>query len=154
ASRLWAVLIGIDKYSSSDCSILRGCINDVKKMAEFLINDLGMSEGRIHCLLNVTSPTRENIVDKLFNLSTNPEIQHGDSIIIYFSGHGSAYICSDYYEARTISAEGSIEALCPMDRTASDADISIPDISDREINTILTEISLTKGPHITVILDC
>ncbi len=31
---------------------------------------------------------------------------------------------------------------------------AIPDISDRELYTILAEISRTKGHHITVILDC
>ncbi len=42
-----------------------------------------------------------------------------------------------------------------MDRTSSSGtDDSIPDISDREINTILTEISRTKGSHITFNLDC
>ncbi len=41
-----------------------------------------------------------------------------------------------------------------MDRTATGTDSSVPDISDREINTILTEISRTKGSHITFILDC
>ncbi len=42
-----------------------------------------------------------------------------------------------------------------MGRTSSSGtDDSIPDISNQEINTILTEISRTKGSHITIILDC
>ncbi len=145
-------------------------------MVEFLVHDLGMSEGHIKCLLStspdiqnpflgteerhiiVDSPIREHIIDKLLSLSTSPEIQYGDNIIIYFAGHGSSYKCSDYYIEGSISAEGYIEVLCPMNRTASGTDestsSSIPDISDREINTILTEICRTKGPHITFILDC
>ncbi|PBK65107.1 hypothetical protein ARMSODRAFT_1022536 [Armillaria solidipes] len=139
ATQFWAVLIGINAYPSSP---LRGCVSDVEKMEEFLTKDLGVLEGRIECLL-----------------STNPIIQHGDNIIIYFSGHGSSYdlSISGLFEADDISGVGPIEALCPMDRTASGTDSRkpcIPDISDREINNILAEISRAKGNHITLILDC
>ncbi|PBK88395.1 peptidase C14 [Armillaria gallica] len=178
ASRVWAVLIGIDVYPSSDCTSLRGCVNDVKKMAKFLTEDLGVPNDHIQCLLGASSqswstivniilsvyhyfvstkstPTRINIIDTLLNLSMKPEIQYNDNIIIYFAGHASSYKCSDYHIEGGPSAEGHIEALCPMDRTApSGTDDNIPDISDREINTILTEISRTKGRHITFILDC
>ncbi len=142
-------------------------------MAKFLTEDLGVPNDHIQCLLGASSqswptivniilsvyhyfvptkptPTRINIIDTLLNLSMKPEIQYNDNIIIYFAGHASSYECSGYYIEEGASAEGYIEALCPMDRTAS----NIPDISDREINTILTEISRTKGRHITFILDC
>ncbi|PBK65085.1 hypothetical protein ARMSODRAFT_866951, partial [Armillaria solidipes] len=153
-----AVLIGINVYPSSDCTMLHGCVNDVKKMAKFLTEDLGVPNDHIQCLLGASSqswptlstPTRINIIDTLLNLSMKPEIQYDDNIIIYFAGHASSYKCSEYYIEGGASAEGYIEALCPMDRT----DGNIPDISDREINTILTEISRTKGRHITFILDC
>ncbi|PBK84496.1 hypothetical protein ARMGADRAFT_855115, partial [Armillaria gallica] len=94
------------------------------------------------------------IVNTLLSLSTNPQIQRGNNIIVYFAGYGSSYDISDFYEAGSISAEGSIKVLCPMDCTASATDGGIPDISDRELNTILAEISHAKGNHITVILDC
>ncbi|PBK82928.1 hypothetical protein ARMGADRAFT_876482, partial [Armillaria gallica] len=148
ASRVWALLIGINVYSSSDFSPLRGCMNDVQRMVEFLVHDLGMSEGHIKCRIDVDSPICEHIINTLLSLTTKPEIQYGDNIIIYFAGHGSSYKWGT-------SWEGCIEALCPMDRTSSSGTYdSIPDISDREINTILTEISRTKGSHITFILDC
>ncbi|PBK82743.1 hypothetical protein ARMGADRAFT_903963, partial [Armillaria gallica] len=143
---LWAVLVGINAYSSSSPP-LHGCVSDVEKMVLFLINDLGMSEDHIQRLLTTSSDTS-------IDLEEHRRIQHGDNIIIYFSGHGASYRCSENYPAGDISTEGTIEALCPMDRTPSGTDISIPDISDREINTILTEISGTKGSHITFILDC
>ncbi len=136
-------------------------------MKNFLVDELGMSEGHIQLLLSSDTPhpdigpkkdpiapTRINIIDTLFNLSKMDDIHYGDNIIIYFAGHGSIYECSDYYPAGDPSAEGSIKALCPMDRTPSGTDNSVPDISNREINAILTEISRTKGHHITVIVDC
>ncbi len=101
------------------------------------------------------SPTRANIIEALLGLSVDPRIQHGDNIIIYFSGHGSSYLCSEFYTTDIVERTGCIEAICPVDRAPRDSfHGSIPDISDREINTILAEISRTKGHHITCILDC
>lgn len=104
---------------------------------------------------NSSIPTRANIKNALLGLSTNPQIHHGDSIIIYFAGHGTVYQCRDYppYEG-SVAESGTIEALCPINRVAPDNGVIIPDISDREINTILSEISRTKGHRITFILDC
>ncbi len=109
-------------------------------MVKFLVNDLGVSQGHIQCLLStsseelrmtciaVTGPTRKNIIDTLLSLSTRRDILPGDNIVIYFAGHGSWYDLSDLYGAGNISAEGSIEAICPIDRnTPSRADTSIPD---------------------------
>ncbi|PBK90972.1 hypothetical protein ARMGADRAFT_872604, partial [Armillaria gallica] len=158
ASRFWAVLIGIDAYKTYP---LCGCVSDALTMENYLINDLGVPKERIQRLLgptehgslnNFSVPSRTNIVSSLLNIVQNPEIEVGDNVIIYFSGHGTSYSPSDVgFDAET----GSIEALCPIDRGDLDAnDIPIPDISDREINAILTEISRSKGHHITFILDC
>ncbi|KAK0486719.1 caspase domain-containing protein [Armillaria luteobubalina] len=155
-SRFWAVLIGIDDYPTSP---LRGCVSDAKDIAEYLLEDLGMAEDRVQRLLSgdnaCIAPTRENIINALLGLSTNPWIQAGDSIVIYFSGHGSTYQCADYLPYNgSYAGVGTIEALCPVDRGGYTSDGDVPDISDREINGILSEISRTKGHHITVILDC
>ncbi|KAK0443308.1 caspase domain-containing protein, partial [Armillaria borealis] len=154
ADRFWVVLIGIDGYSSSP---LRGCVADVEKMKDFLTVDLGVQEDHIRCLVSTqpsASPTRTNIIEALLSLSVDPRILHGDNIIIYFSGHGSSYFCADYY-TNEIESTGCIEAICPVDRAPRNSFRgSIPDISDRELNTILAEIFRTKGHHITCILDC
>ncbi|PBK65038.1 hypothetical protein ARMSODRAFT_844678, partial [Armillaria solidipes] len=82
-----------------------------------------------------------------FCLTTNDEIKFGDIIIIYFVGHGSSYKKDDTY--------GIIETLCPTDRDIVDGNNApIPDISDREFNTILSRIAEVEGHRITVILDC
>lgn len=99
---------------------------------------------------DLMTPSRTHITDMLLSLIDNPEINEGDNIIIYYAGHGSSYECSEYRDF-----DGYIEALCPIDRDACDANgNTVPDISDRELNTILTLISRAKGHHITVILDC
>ncbi len=49
ADGFWAVLIGIDGYSSSP---LCSCIADVEKMKDFLTVDLGVPEDHIQCLVS------------------------------------------------------------------------------------------------------
>ncbi len=152
------MLIGIDAYKIYP---LRGCVSDALAMENYLINDLGVPKERIRCLFGSTEhrtlenssvPSRENIIESLVSLVHNPEIERGDNIIIYFSGHGSSYSLSDLDPN---AGMGTIEALCPMDREdVGVSGVPVPDISDREINCILKEISRGKGNHITVILDC
>ncbi|PBL01671.1 hypothetical protein ARMGADRAFT_224328 [Armillaria gallica] len=159
--RFWAVLIGIDAYTQDP---LRGCVSDVSLIKRFLIDDLGVPENRIQCLLGSKDPnfadpksirpTRANIVDTIYSLANNPEIGRGDNIIIYYAGHGSMYHCTTH-EFESPCDNCPIEALCPIDRDTQDADGNwIPDISDREVNILLAVMCRAKGHKITVILDC
>ncbi|KAK0185080.1 peptidase C14, caspase domain-containing protein [Armillaria mellea] len=176
--QFWALVIGIDAYPAGK-EVLRGCVSDANKVCEFLTGNLGIPTDHISLLLGTTTSsrslynrivgkpwitgqpaTRANIIDALLGLSTNSRIQKGDNIIIYFSGHGTFYRCNNHskYLPGSPASTGTIEALCPMDRKAKALTLkglkAIPDISDRELYTILAEISRTKGHHITVILDC
>lgn len=92
-------------------------------------------------------PTRAAIIETLIDLIHNEDIEYGDNIIVYYSGHGSRYPCNTFFSG--IAGEGYVEVLCPMDRGGG-----IFDITDREFNVILSLIRLAKGPRITVILDC
>ncbi|KAK0435901.1 hypothetical protein EV421DRAFT_1157826 [Armillaria borealis] len=190
ASRFWAVLIGIDAYKGDS---LRGCVSDASCMQEFLRDHLRVPEQRIQCLLgsekpipgNTLTPSRANVVNTLYSLIHNDEIQFGDNIIVYYAGHGSSYLCSDCTssgdpaslldyaptdcdllqncaaehdeasEPKCRSSACPIEALCPIDRDTLDSQERwIPDISDRELNALFTEISRVKGHKITFIADC
>ncbi|KAK0451926.1 peptidase C14, caspase domain-containing protein, partial [Armillaria borealis] len=171
ASRIWAVLIGIDGYSFYP---LRGCVADALAVKQYLVEDLLVPEDRVQSLLgsmnyhdtshtDVSSiPSRENILSVLLSLVTNPDIERGDPIIIFFAGHGSRYAMSDCdddedsdFDEEDGHSHRIVEALCPIDRNTIDSNgVPIPDISDRELNTILSILSHTKGHRITVILDC
>ncbi len=175
------MLIGIDGYPNP----LRACVADALIIEKYLTNVLRVPEDRIQHLLgkrsddsstpiphNNSLPTRANIVDTLLGLSTNSEINKGDSIIIFFSGHGSSYYCpncyrtifgSDLTDSTAESASANhihrnrcpIEALCPIDRGTPDRQgACVPDISDREMNNILTHIYRAKDARITIMLDC
>ncbi|SJL01080.1 uncharacterized protein ARMOST_04396 [Armillaria ostoyae] len=158
--QFWAVLIGIDAYTQDP---LRGCVSDALLIKHFLTDDLGVPENRIQCLLGskdpnfagpMSTPSRANIIDTLYSLVNNPEITRGDNIIIYYAGHGSRYCCTEHdFECRCDNCP--IEALCPIDRDTQDADGNwIPDISDRELNSLFALICRAKGQNITFIADC
>ncbi|KAK0442702.1 uncharacterized protein EV420DRAFT_1074251 [Desarmillaria tabescens] len=140
-------------------------------MENYLVEDLDVPKHRMQLLLGATHalpddpriPSRDNIVHVLHSLVNNPEINHGYNIIIYFAERGTSYSYSDWednsYDADRCSVPfsqwESIYALCPMDRDCPDSDGDpVPDISDREFNSILTQISRSKGHRIIVILDC
>ncbi len=158
--RVWAVLVGIDEYSRYP---LNGCVTDALAMEQYLTDDLLVPRERIQILLGprntVTDasslPSRANILSLLLSLTTNPNIEHGDPIIIFFAGHGSRYPLSDHDDDEDECPPKFAEAFCPMDRgTLDSSGVPIPSITDRELNTILSQISRTKGHRITVILDC
>ncbi|KAK0441722.1 uncharacterized protein EV420DRAFT_1218182, partial [Desarmillaria tabescens] len=171
-SRFWAFLVGIDGYSSNP---LRGCVADALAIKQYLVEDLLVPRERIQSLLGPTDqghgtaadpssiPSRKNILSVLRSLITNPDIKHGDPIIIFFAGHGSRYPLSDNDDDPDFFDDDPddehcrkfVEVLCPMDRNALDSSGAfVHDITDREINTLLSQISRTKGHRITFILDC
>ncbi len=129
-------------------------------MERYLTEHLHVPTDRIQLLLgseehtssaDPINPSRANIIGALFGIIDNSGILSGDNIIIFYAGHGSCFA----FEGIEGGAIEHIEALCPIDRdTIGDDGQPVPDISDREFNTILTRISQVKGHCITVILDC
>ncbi len=144
---------------------MRGCVADALAVKQYLAEDLLVPEDRIQSLLGSMNhrdtsqtdlssiPSHENILSVLLSLITNPDIERGDPIIIFFAGHGSRYAMSNYdddedsdFDEENEHSHGFVEALCPIDRDTIDSSgIPIPDISDRELNAILSILSRTKG---------
>ena len=117
----WALIIGNDRYQSSP---LGGCVNDAHLVEGFIITYLNVPRGHIRLLENANHDT---ITNALYDHRDNKDIQPGDNIPIYFSGHGSSYDASDYFTTLAARA-GSMEAICPIDRGL------VLDISERELN--------------------
>ena len=140
--RFWALIIGNNDYPKAPLS---GCVNDAVLMQRYLIRYLNVPHDHIRILRNVS---RETMVNALYDLRDDEMIKPDDNIVIHFSGHGSSYDTRDFFTTFASKA-GSIEAICPIDRGDS-----TPDIIERELNSILSELRAAKGPKITVILDC
>ncbi|PPQ96528.1 hypothetical protein CVT26_010456 [Gymnopilus dilepis] len=140
--RFWALIIGNNAYPRAP---LGGCINDAALIRRHIMDYLGVPTDHITFL---TDASRTQIVNAFYDLRDSTRIQKGDNVLVHFSGHGSSYDPREYFTS-TPSRAGSIEALCPIDRGPS-----VPDISDRELNIIFSEIGAEKGHNITFILDC
>ncbi len=144
-----------------------GCVADALAMVQCLVEVVGVPKDRIQTLLGPKDqhdanaiPSRQNILSTLRSLSTKTDIKRGDPIIFCFAGHGSRYAWSGLDDDNGLNSDkehdnehsparaGFVEALCPIDRD------NVPDISDRELNTIFSQIYRTGGHPITVILDC
>ncbi|TFY74648.1 hypothetical protein EWM64_g9365 [Hericium alpestre] len=121
-SQFWAVIIGINVYDDPSIPRLRGCVPDALAMHTYLTHDLHVPPDHI-CLLMQSEgdhppvwawPTRQNILAALYtHLRDNSRIRTGDHMLIYFSGHGSAYYTSDTFSSPAARV-GSIEALVPL----------------------------------------
>ena len=140
--RFWALIIGNDDYLKAPLS---GCVNDTVLMQRYLLRYLNVPHDHIRILINAS---REAMVNAFYDLRDDERIKRDDNIVIHFSGHGSSYDTRDYFTTFASKA-GSIEAICPVNRGDS-----IPDISERELNSILSELRAAKAPNITIILDC
>jgi hypothetical protein len=175
----WAVLIGIDDYKGSR---LQCVVADAVSMSDFLTNQLAVPPDHITtrllgwCGADASSPsypTRKNILSSLWSLHEDEHIQHGDMIVIFYSGHGSTYSSNGFRfekdERKVIDLEGLqeilrprgpvIDAIVPIDRDEEDWDpgyvgTKVPDICDRELNAIFNLTRRKKGPNIVFIADC
>jgi len=135
-TRFWALIIGNDNYPSvAGVPALGGCINDAHLVKHYLKNYLQVPEDHIVLLENAC---HNEMINALYNLRDNKAISSGDNILIHYSGYGSLYK----------SGSIQLQAICPIDRDSNG------DISERELDTILSELSAEKGQKITFISDC
>lgn len=84
-----AVLIGIN-YPGTKAE-LKGCINDVRRMYQCLVDRYGFSEDNITILIDTDDsyiqPTGKNIRRVLNDLVRSAEL--GDLLFVHYSGHGT-----------------------------------------------------------------
>ena len=145
-SRIFALIIGIDRYISVKKAILKGAARDARNMHLLLKANFGVPDDHI-CLLCDQYATRARIIEELKGLATNPNIQRGDAIIIYFAGHGNrASVPPEWQFGRE-----EVKTICPVDEYGSpDSDVhGIPDIT---INALLYKLSLAKGENIVGVI--
>lgn len=110
-----ALLIGIN-YIGSEYE-LNGCINDVKNLKSFLIDNCDFQEKNIKLLSEEDGnilPTSKNIKDNINWLVSNNLA--GDTLIFHYSGHGS-----NIKDKGTDESDRTDETIVPFDfQTAGD----------------------------------
>ncbi|TDL21760.1 hypothetical protein BD410DRAFT_771363 [Rickenella mellea] len=151
APSVFALVIGINKYETHDP--LEGAVADADAFARF-VQTLGVDEDHVMNLRDGAA-TKVAIISALKSLKNNTKIQHGDAIIIYFSGHGARTpVPSEWVDWE--SNESQIEMICPVDigSTPGEGETEISGIPDRMVGLWLNDLSKEKGNNITLIMDC
>ncbi|KAI6245590.1 Metacaspase-1 [Erysiphe necator] len=142
SGRRKALLIGINYFGQK--GQLRGCINDVKNMSEFLSQRYGYKSEDMVILTDdqhnsVCQPTKANILRAMHWLVK--DAQPNDSLFFHFSGHGGQTKDLDGDEE-----DGYDEVIYPVDfRRAGH-------IVDDDMHNILVR-PLLAGVRLTAIFD-
>ncbi len=103
-----ALLVGINRYPDPR-NELKGCVNDVRQMAETLKSRYGFpGDGNMRILTDARATTKA-ILDGLAWLTA--EASPGDSLVFHYSGHGSQV--PDHHGDET--TDRLDEILCPYD---------------------------------------
>ncbi|AKG20278.1 caspase family protein [Calothrix sp. 336/3] len=144
-ANIYALLVGIDNYAAP-VSPLRGCINDVKAIAEYLQTRVETTGWNLHLkVLQDEAATRQGIIDgfrqHLCQATSN------DVALFYYSGHGSQEPAPrEFWEFQPEK----------LNETLVCYDSRLPggwDLADKELAKLIAEVG-QKNPHITLILDC
>jgi len=103
---MFALIIGINKYKNNRS--LHSAVPDARAIESYLMDRLGVDKSRIRMLLDEEA-TRQGIIDGLVALRDNDGIEHGEAILIYYSGHGGETFALD--EWATKSSEKRIQSI-------------------------------------------
>lgn len=133
----WALLIGINEYPKLYSeNQLKGCVNDVNAIEEVLLSErFNFPRNHVAKLINHEA-TRDGILTTFRNhLVENVNIQSGDVVIVYYSGHGS-YIKDMHGDEES----GYDQTIVPYDSGRRSAE-EIYDITDDELALLLDGLS-------------
>jgi hypothetical protein len=112
-------------------------------MQKYLEKDLDVPSCQIRTL-HGEKATREAIIRELRSLKDNNLIKSGDSIVIFYAGHGDA---ADIPEGWDQSGE-EIQLLVPYDADTGEKDARVYSIPDRTMCALLEDIAHEKGDNI------
>ena len=134
-----ALLVGINRYPDPG-NELKGCVNDVRQMADTLKGRYGFAGDRNLRILTDARATTKAILDGLAWLTAGAS--PGDSLVFHYSGHGSQVPDRNGDE----TTDRLDEILCPYD-----LDWDHP-LTDDDLAAACANVP--QGALLTVILDC
>ncbi len=147
-SRLYVLLVAINNYPPP-VTPLKGCVNDLQKVASYLEEESKDFEIHIRKLIDGEA-TKDNIV-KAFYSHFEPANEN-DVILFYFSGHGTQEDADPIFWE--IEQDHKFESLVCFDGyTISEGQAKFRLLADKELRYIIRKLS-DKGSHIVTIFDC
>jgi hypothetical protein len=143
-NRLFALIIGINKYQDENIRNLEGCIRDSENVCRFLTESLHANPLHIRHLRD-SEATRKGILSAFEeHLINNQEIHQNDAIVFYFAGHGSYEIPEENY-----IAGNKMETICPYDDRTG-----VRGIPDRTFASLTRRLAILKGNNIVSVIIC
>jgi hypothetical protein len=151
--KLYALLVGINKYQTESFKNLLACKNDVREMNKILEKKF-KAENRDILTLVDEKANKEAIINGFEKHLT--KAKEGDYVLFYYSGHGATERTPE--EFKPYNPSHKIENIVCYDsrteQTLEDGTTKIVfDLADKEIAYLLSKVDQNK-PHITVIMDC
>lgn len=145
--RVFALLVGIDRYDSSTrIPELSGCVNDVQALQFYLEGRLRPTDDQLHLkVLTNEQATRQAIIDGF--LDHLGQAGKDDIALFFYAGHGSLENAPE--EFWHIEPSRQNQTLVCYDSRCKD----VWDLADKELSMLIAEVA-KNDPHITIILDC
>ena len=140
---IFALIIGVNKYQSSNIPDLVGAVPDADAMRSYLQDYLGVPSSQIRNLRD-SEATRAAIIDGIEAFSLNDEIKEGDPILIYYAGHGGSADTPEGW----VGCTGKIELLVPYDLSSLKDSNPKHGIPDRTLGALLSHLANKKGDNI------
>lgn len=142
---IYALLVGIDEYVSP-VPPLKGCVNDITAIAEYLLGRVASDRYHLHLrtLLNQDA-TRQAIIDGFRQHLCQASGE--DVAFFYYSGHGSQEQAPQEFWA--LEPDRLNETLVCYDSRSFGG----WDLADKELAKLIAEVA-KNNPHVAIIVDC
>jgi pimeloyl-ACP methyl ester carboxylesterase len=146
---VFALLVGINTYhKDTGVSGLNGCVNDIDAIRDYIRTNFPQdAESNIIALKNEQA-TRSAVIENFkSHLIKNPAIKEGDTVLFYYSGHGSYAQSATEFLKLNEDSKGQDETLVLYDSRCE----GNFDLADKELALLLSEIP--SHANTVVILD-
>ena len=156
--KYWALLVGIDQYEDATIPNLQSAVKDAERMQQLLIHVYGFSPANVTLLKNEDA-TLDAFLQSFEHL-LKKDIHQNDSVVIFFSGHGSRVMDLNEYEPHSElnpkkpqgERDRYDETLCFHDARDEFTDFARGQLLDDTFHVLLQRL-YQKTKKITVILD-
>lgn len=142
--RIFALIVGVDEYRSDMVQNLSGCANDAREFKDLLENVFCVPGQKIKTLCNARATRSAIIYAFKEHFLNNGDIQDGDALVFFFSGHGSYGTAPDDWPAE----HDRIELICPYDYLTEDHKGAMWGIPDRTLSGLMHKLASCKSDNI------